>query len=67
MKYTLRHQRLNSGGYTSTGYYFGNGQRLYWYCSDNQIHHGYLRAIDRKDAKRKIRSQYINQTVTFYN
>jgi hypothetical protein len=67
LKYTLRRYHINSQGYDSGGGYFGTGQPLYWYCSDNQVHHGYLRALNREDAKRKIRSQYLNQKIAFYN
>lgn len=67
MKYTLRRVRLNSGGYTSEGYYFGIDLPLYWYCSDSQQYHGYVRAYDRYHAKNKIRDMYQSHDCKFYN
>jgi hypothetical protein len=58
VKLTLRHIRLNSGGYDRNGTYFGIGQRLYWYANEAGDIDAMLRADDRWDAKSKIRNLY---------
>lgn len=53
--YTLRRIRLNSGGYDSTGSYWGHGQPLYEYEQvNNPDNSGTLRASTREAAKRHI-------------
>lgn len=66
MKFTLQRVRLNSGGYTNSGYYYGNGNPLYWYCSDDGIAEGTIRVNDRADAKAFVRAN-VNPQATFYN
>ena len=65
LKFTLRRERLNSGGYNSFGSYFGTGAPLYWYYSDDAEHSGYLRASSREQAKEHVRQLHPN--ATFYN
>lgn len=52
-KISVRRERLNSGGYTADGTYFGVGSPLY-FVQDEDGHclpHGhYFRAQDREDA-----------------
>lgn len=68
-KFELKRERLNSGGYTSGGSYFGTGQPLYVYVGrvETTDNHGapdtmqvylHLRAHDREDAKAQIRKRY---------
>jgi hypothetical protein len=54
-KFTLQRVRLNSGGYDSSGSYWGHGQRLYWFTSDDGSREGTCRAADRDGAKAHIR------------
>ena len=52
--FTLRRIRLNQGGYDSDGHYWGIGYTLYHF-DDGGSMLGHVRALDREDAKRKIR------------
>lgn len=49
--------RLNSGGYDSSGRYFGTGAPLYSYSDDNANFHGYVRANSREEAKARVREE----------
>ena len=53
-KYTLQRVRLNSGGYTSAGQYYGQGAPLFEACSDETGDCLTFRAADRKAAKAKL-------------
>lgn len=57
-KFTLRHVRLNNGGYDSGGTYWGLGPRLYWAASECGGISCYIRARDRQAAKDTIRNRY---------
>ncbi len=57
-KLTLRQVRLDSGGYDQNGTYFGHGNPLYWYASDDGEIDGVLRAHDRDDAKAQVLKLY---------
>jgi hypothetical protein len=57
-KFSLQRVYLDSGGYDSGGAYWGHGQRLYWYASEDGAADGYLRAFDRDDAKAAVRKLY---------
>ena len=66
-KFTLHHVRLNQGGYTDSGEYYGSGQPLYEYSaeiysSDSKWDSvgGVIRADDREHAKSKILSRFPN-------
>ena len=63
-KMTLRHVRLNGGGYDRNGTYFGLGAPLYWYADEGGNVDAMLRASCREVAKAKIRSLFPN--VRFY-
>lgn len=54
----VQHERLNQGGYTSRGVYFGTGPRLYYIWDDEMIREDYIRASDRADAVAQARSIY---------
>ena len=70
MKVTLQRVRLNQGGYTDRGHYYGNGAPLYWYCIEQQIDghwevfDKYIRASDRANAKEQVRARF--PQATFY-
>jgi hypothetical protein len=64
LKFTLRKVRLNAQGYTSRGEYYGSGQALYWYCSDDGYHDNELRASSRDNAKAQIRA--LHKGARFY-
>ncbi len=72
-KVTLQRVRLNSGGYTSQGYYFGHGLPLFWYCTDEKHDaftdgylDGYFRAESREDAKAKVKAFPLMSECRFY-
>lgn len=54
----VQHERLNQGGYTSRGVYFGTGPRLYYIWDDDLIREDYIRAFDREDAVEQARAIY---------
>ena len=68
-KLTLRHIRLDNGGYDVNGTYFGFRHglqgRLYWCADDSGEIDFMLRASDRADARRQVRENYPN--VRFFN
>ena len=64
MRFYLRRVRLNRGGYDDTGRYWGVGQPLYRYTTDDMDEFRYLRATDRDDAKDAIEGLYPG--ATFY-
>jgi len=65
MKFTLRRVRINQGGYDKHGHYWGVGQPLYEYESDEgDLYQDYIRADNREHAKDKIRAKYPG--ATFY-
>ena len=64
-KFALYRIRLNGGGYTPEGYYFGRGAPLYYYQSDDTPEdNGYIRALTRESAKEQVRRYY--PKATFY-
>lgn len=52
-KFYVRKIRLNSGGYTSQGYYYGTGAPLYECYNDNEYYT--FRANDRSHAIEQLR------------
>lgn len=68
IKFYLRRERLNMGGYDSGGAYWGRGMPLYRFESVEEFAvqyrdhpeqiEGYERAYDREDAKRIVRATY---------
>ena len=52
----LRRVRLDAGGYDRLGTYFGRGGPLYW-CAGEGVDF-MVRARDRADAVRRVRSRY---------
>ncbi len=64
-KLVLRRIRLNSGGYDSNGTYFGFGQPLYWFASDDGTIDGMIRANSRTHAKQLVKDKY--KDARFYN
>lgn len=57
-KFTLRRIPINQGGYDSGGAYWGLGQPLYLYESEDCKVSDFIRAKDREDAKAKVRQRY---------
>jgi hypothetical protein len=60
-KWQLRRVRLNSGGYTSAGYYYGHGAPLYEAIHEGDLTEGAwitLRAASREKAKDHIRQNF---------
>lgn len=55
--------RLNQGGYTGEGIYFGTGARLYCIWDDDDIRHDHIRAADRAEAVEHARSIYPNAKI----
>lgn len=56
----LRRIRLDRGGYDPNGTYFGLGQPLFWYASEDGSIDAVLRARDRNEAIDKILRIYPN-------
>ena len=55
---TLRKVRINAQGYTSRGEYYGCGQALYWWSTEDGWHDSELRASSRDNAKAQLRALY---------
>jgi hypothetical protein len=58
LKFSLRRVALNRGGYDAGGAYWGLGQPLYWYESEDGAVSAFMRATDRNAAKTIIRASY---------
>lgn len=54
----VRRERLNQGGYTSRGCYFGTGEPLYFITDYDGLHSDHVRATCREEALDKARSIY---------
>jgi hypothetical protein len=63
-KFILYRVRINSGGYTDTGYYYGVGQPVYCFVSADGADGAVFRAANRDAAKAKLRAIY--PTAEFY-
>jgi hypothetical protein len=63
-KFILYRVRINRGGYTDTGYYYGIGQPVYCFCSADGTDGAVFRAANREAAKTKIRITH--PTAEFY-
>ncbi len=50
-KFTLKHVRLDSGGYDAGGAYWGLGEKLYWAASDDGSVDMYFRIYESDVAK----------------
>ena len=59
----LRKVRLDNGGYDPNGTYFGHGEPLYWYASEDGEIDAMLRAATRDDARTKVLAKYPNAKV----
>jgi hypothetical protein len=59
---TLRHIHIDSGGYDPNGTYFGTGEPLYWFASDDGEIDAVLRASDRDNAERLVLALYPKAT-----
>jgi len=60
-KLVIERVRLNRGGYTSSGRYFGGGAPLYRVMNDDSadgVVDFYIRAASRASAGREVRSMY---------
>lgn len=64
-KFSLRHVRLNRGGYDSMGGYWGSGMRLYHCINDSGSIDTFFRAKNREKAKENVRKMCPN--ARFYN
>jgi hypothetical protein len=56
MRYYMRRIRINQGGYTDQGQYFGLGAPLYEVSNDECVRH--VRGHSRATAKENFREQY---------
>jgi hypothetical protein len=59
-KFYLYRVRLNRGGYTDTGYYYGVGRPLYCFVSADGADGACIRANDREAAKARVRARIID-------
>ena len=55
---SIRKVRLNQGGYTDDGIYFGVGEPLYYFQDEDGFYEDYLRASNRADAIEQVRDFY---------
>lgn len=62
-RFSLRREYLNMGGYDSGGQYWGQGEPLYRYDSDDMVDWGHLRALTRLTAIQKLRSLHPEASV----
>ena len=62
-KLYLRRAYLDSGGYDRNGTYFGHGDPLYWYASEDGEIDRMLRAKSRKSARWQVLCLYPNAKV----
>lgn len=80
-KVTLVRVRLNPGGYTDAGHYYGVGIPLFWYCVPLVVNaktpkgvpidikkysEGHVRGRDREDAKQQVRNLFPRRRLEFY-
>ena len=54
----VRRERLNNGGYTKDGCYFGVGSPLYYVSDYDGVYSDYFRASCRDEALEKARDIY---------
>lgn len=59
----VQHVRLDQGGYTSDGVYFGIGPRLYHIWDDEDYRSDYIRASTRAVAVAEARHYYPNAKI----
>lgn len=72
--FSLRRVRLNSQGYEygRNGQYFGRGEPLFHFYSDEQLNQfgreecGHIRATDRADAIRQLRKRFNGSRLKFH-
>ena len=57
-KVSVKRERLDSGGYTKDGAYFGIGSPLYYMQDEDGIYGDYFRASCREDAIEIARDTY---------
>lgn len=57
-KVSVKRERLNSGGYTRDGVYFGVGEPLYYMQDEDGIYDNYFRASCREEAIEIARDTY---------
>lgn len=57
-KLNLNQVDINNGGYDRNGTYFGLGQPLFWYASEDATIDAVVRAANRQEAKELIRKEY---------
>ena len=62
-KVSVTHERLNQGGYTRDGVYFGIGQPLYFMQDEDGFFDDYFRASDRIEAVEIARERYPNARI----
>lgn len=57
-KVSVRKIRLNQGGYTDCGCYFGVGEPLYCFEDEEGVFADHIRASSREDAIEQVREFY---------
>jgi hypothetical protein len=62
-KVSVTRERLNQGGYTRDGIYFGVGQSLYFVQDEDGFFDQYFRAADRAEAVEIARERYPNARI----
>lgn len=62
-KVSVTRERLNQGGYTRDGVYFGIGQPLYYMQDEDGFDQQYFRATDRTEAVEIARERFPNARI----
>jgi hypothetical protein len=62
-KVSVTRERLNQGGYTRDGVYFGIGQPLYFMQDEDGVFDAYFRASNRTEAVEIARERYPNARI----
>jgi hypothetical protein len=62
-KVSVTRERLNQGGYTRDGIYFGVGQSLYFMQDEDCFYGIHFRASDRTEAVEIARERYPNARI----
>ena len=64
-KIFVQHVPLHDGGYDSGGAYWGEGQPIFWYHSDDSATSAFIRADSFEEAKSKILNILPSSEVSF--
>lgn len=58
LRFYLRREYLDGGGYDSGGSYWGTGRPLYYACSEDSDLEFFFRASDRQEAREEVQDRF---------